>query len=133
MNDDTSTLVAALRGLATFAGASDRDLRSIASAGSLVTVPEGWSLIWERTPADKAYVVLAGEVDVRRGRDVVARLGAGDVVGEVAIVEHRLRTATVVAATRLEVLHFTREAVERLYAEVPAFRAALDAAVVAHA
>ena len=127
---DTTTV---LRRLATFADASDADLRAIAESGSYVTVPQGWSLIWERTPADKAYVVLSGDLDVRRGNEPVARLGAGDVVGEVAIVEHRLRNATVVAATRLEVLHFTREAVERLYAEVPAFRAALDRAVLDHA
>ena len=46
--------------------------------------------------------------------------------------ERRLRTATVVAASPLEVLHFTREAVECLYAEVPAFRDALDQAVASH-
>lgn len=133
MNDNPSTLVAALRALPLLAEASDAELRTIAAAGRLVTVPQGWSLIWERTPADKAYVVLSGEVDVRRDKQVVARLGAGDVVGEVAIVQHRLRTATVVAASPLEVLHFTREAVEQLYAGVPPFRAALDRAVLAHA
>jgi CRP/FNR family cyclic AMP-dependent transcriptional regulator len=133
MNDNPSTLVAALRALPLFAEASDAELRTIAAAGRLVTVPEGWSLIWERTPADKAYVVLSGDLDVRRNKQVVARLGAGDVVGEVAIIEHRLRTATVVAASPLEVLHFTREAVEQLYADVPPFRAALDRAVLAHA
>ncbi len=122
-----------LRDLGTFPDASDAELATIAAAGQLVTVPEGWSLIWERTPADKAYVVLSGDIDVRRGGALVARLGAGDVVGEVAIVEHRLRTATLVAATRLEVLHVTREAVERLYAEVAPFRAAVDRAVLAHA
>lgn len=122
-----------LRRLATFADASDADLRRIAEAGSLITVPKDWSLMWERTPADKAYVVLAGDLDVRRDNQVVGRLTAGDVVGEVAIVERRLRTATVVATTPLEVLHFTREAVETLYAEVPAFRAALDRAVSARA
>jgi CRP/FNR family cyclic AMP-dependent transcriptional regulator len=133
MSNDTKRIRSALRGLDTFAEASDAELRTIAESSRLVTVPRGWSLIWERTPADKAYVVLAGDLDVRRGNVLVARLGAGDVVGEVAIVEHRLRTATVVAATRLEVLHFTRDAVERLYAEVPAFRAALDRAALAHA
>jgi CRP/FNR family cyclic AMP-dependent transcriptional regulator len=126
-------VVAGLARLATFPGASDAELRTIAEAGSLVTVPQGWSLIWEKTGADKAYVVLAGDLDVRRNNEVVGHLAAGDVVGEVAIVERRLRTATVVAATPLEVLHFTREAVERLYAEVPAFRASLDRAVVEHA
>lgn len=122
-----------LRDLGTFPDASEGDLATIAASGQVVTVPKDWSLIWERTPADKAYVVLAGDVDVRRGGEVVARLGAGDVVGEVAIVEHRLRTATVVSASRLDVLHFTSDAVRRLYDEVPAFRAALDRAVIAHA
>lgn len=126
-------VVEALARLATFADASPAELRTIARAGSVVTVPQGWSLIWEKTGADKAYVVLAGDLDVRRSNEVVGRLTAGDVVGEVAIVERRLRTATVVAATPLTVLHFTREAVERLYAEVPAFRAGLDRAVVDHA
>ena len=122
-----------LRRLGTFAEATDRELRRIADAGRVVAVPQDWSMIWERTPADKAYVVLAGDLDVRRKGEVVARLGAGDVVGEVAIVENRLRNATVVAATRLEVLHFTKDAVETLYADIPAFRAAVDRAVLAHA
>jgi CRP-like cAMP-binding protein len=122
-----------LRRLGTFTEATDRELRRIADAGRVVAVPQNWSVIWERTPADKAYVVLAGDLDVRRKGEVVARLGAGDVVGEVAIVENRLRNATVVAATRLEVLHFTKDAVEKLYADIPAFRAAVDRAVLAHA
>lgn len=129
---DTDEVVARLRDLGSFDGASEADLRRIAEAGRRVRVPQGWSLIWEKTPADKAYVVLAGEVDVRRDQAVVARLGAGDVIGEVALVQHRLRTATVVAATPLDVLHLGRDEVEELYAGVPAFRAALDAAVSAH-
>lgn len=133
MSTEAKQIQTALRRLDTFADATDAELRTIAEAGRVVTVPKDWSLMWERTPADKAYVVLSGDLDVRRGSQVVARLGAGDVVGEVAIVEHRLRTATVVAASPLEVLHFTREAVEKLYAEVPVFRAALDRAALAHA
>jgi CRP/FNR family cyclic AMP-dependent transcriptional regulator len=127
------TVAEQLRRLGTFAEATDAELRKIAETGRVVAVPKNWSLIWERTPADKAYVVLDGDLDVRRKGEVVARLGAGDVVGEVAIVGNRLRNATVVAATRLEVLHFTKEAVEKLYADIPAFRAAVDRAVLAHA
>jgi len=129
---DVRRLAGRLGELPLLAAASRAELTQIAAAGVLLTVPEGWSLIWERTPADKAYVVLAGDVDIRRADAHVVRLRAGDVVGETAILERRLRTATVVAATPLEVLHFTAEAVQRLYAEVPAFRAALDAATVRH-
>jgi CRP-like cAMP-binding protein len=51
-------------------------------------------------------IVLEGEVEVRRGDDVVARCGAGDYVGEIALIDDRPRTATVVAttATVLEVI-----------------------------
>lgn len=132
-NNTRNPIAGRLRELGTFAEATTAELERIAAAGRTYTLPRNWSLIWERTPADKAYVVLRGEVDIRRQGEQVARLGAGDVLGEVAIVQHRLRTATVVAATDLEVLHFTKDEVEQLYAEVPAFRAALDRAVDDHA
>ena len=107
---------------------TDAELQTIVESGTEVTVPEHWSLIWEKTPADKAYIILDGEVVVRKGRDEVARLGPGDVVGESAIVNHKLRNASVVTTTPVRVLHFTREAVEQLCHEIPTFRAALDAA-----
>jgi CRP/FNR family cyclic AMP-dependent transcriptional regulator len=107
---------------------TDAELQKIVEVGTEVTVPEHWSLIWEKTPADKAYIILDGEVVVRKGKDEVARLGPGDVVGESAIVNHKLRNASVVSTTPVRVLHFTREAVEQLCTEVPRFKAALDAA-----
>ena len=121
-----------LGSLGTFPDATDEQLRELVEAGYVVSVPQGWSLIWDRTPADKAYVVLRGEVEVRRDGEVIARLGTGDVIGELAILRRRLRSATVVAATPLTVLHFGREAVERLYADVPVFRDALDRAAGEH-
>lgn len=129
---DVRRLAQRLADLPLFAGADRADLEQVAASGVLLTVPSGWSLIWERTAPDKAYVVLAGEVDIRRADAHVARLQPGDVVGETAILKHRLRSATVVAATPLEVLHFTAETVRRLHAEVPAFREALDAATLRH-
>ena len=43
-----------------------------------------------------------------------------------AIVNHSLRTASIVSLSKLEVLHFTSDAVRKLCDEVPAFREALD-------
>ena len=107
---------------------SDAELQKIVRSGTEVTVPEHWSLIWEKTPGDKAYIILDGEVVVRKGKTEIARLGPGDVVGESAIVNHKLRNASVVSTTPVRVLHFTREAVEELSSEIPTFKAALDAA-----
>lgn len=109
-----------------FSDLTDEEVRLIASRGTAVHIPANWSLIWEKTPADKAYIILNGEVSVRRAGQEIARLGPGDTVGESAIVAHRLRSASVVSLTELDVLHFTDEAVQRLIAEVPAFGKALE-------
>lgn len=103
------------------------EIARISAAGTRVHVPEGWSPIWERTPADKAYVILDGSVSVRQHGEEIARLGKGDIVGEAAIVNHSLRTASIVALTPLEMIHFTDEAVRALCDEMPSFKAALEA------
>jgi CRP/FNR family cyclic AMP-dependent transcriptional regulator len=99
----------------------DRDLETVVRAGRHVHLPADWALIWEKTPADKAYLIVDGEVSVRKGGQEIARLGPGDVIGEMAIVNHKLRSASVVSLTPLEVIHYTSESVERLLEEVPAF------------
>lgn len=104
---------------------SDEDLQKVVSKGRHVHLPANWSLIWEKTPGDKAYLIVDGEVSVRKHGDEIARLGPGDVIGEMAIVGHKLRSASVVSVTPLEVIHFTKEAVEALLDEVPAFGEAL--------
>ncbi len=109
-----------------FSDLSDAEVALIASRGTQVHLPADWSLIWERTPADKAYIILRGEVSVRRKGQEIARLGPGDTVGEAAIVGHKLRNASVVSLTELDVLHFTSEAVRQLLEEVPSFRTALE-------
>lgn len=124
MND--SSVRQRLAALDRFSDLSESEIRAIIDHGTAVSIPAHWSLIWEKTPADKAYLILQGEVLVRRGVEEVARLGPGDTVGETAIVSHRLRNASVVSVTPLEVLHFTSEAVQQLIDDVPRFREALQ-------
>ena len=38
------------------------DARRVLAAGRTLTLPQGWSPIAERTPADKAYLITEGEV-----------------------------------------------------------------------
>jgi CRP/FNR family transcriptional regulator, cyclic AMP receptor protein len=115
------------KNLSHFDGLSDTQVQKIVDNSTHVTLPKDWALISEQQPADKAYLILDGEVSVRRSGQEVARLGPGDTIGEVAIVRHSLRTATVISITPLELLHFTAEAVEALTEEIPQFKAALQA------
>jgi CRP/FNR family cyclic AMP-dependent transcriptional regulator len=105
-----------------------QEVARISAAGTAVKVPQGWSPIWEKTPADKAYIVLEGTVSVRRKGEEIAQLGAGEIIGEAAIVNHSLRTASIVALTPLELIHFTDDAVRRLCEEIPAFADVLKSA-----
>jgi CRP-like cAMP-binding protein len=104
---------------------SNEELKTVIDKGRHVHLPANWSLIWEKTPGDKAYLIIEGEVAVRKGKEEVARLGPGDVIGEMAIVGHKLRSASVVSVTPVEVIHFTKEALQELLDEVPAFGDAL--------
>ncbi|MGZ4456027.1 MAG: Crp/Fnr family transcriptional regulator [Nocardioides sp.] len=105
-----------------------QEVARISAAGTGVKVPEGWSPIWEGTTADKAYIILSGTVSVRRRGQEIAQLGPGDIVGEAAIVNHSLRTASIVAVTPLELIHLTADTVRTLCAEVPAFERAITTA-----
>ena len=104
---------------------TDPELIAVISAGRHIHLPADWALISESTPADKAYLIVDGRVSVRKGGVEIAQLGPGDVIGEIAIVNHKLRSASVVSLTPLEVIHFTKEALQELLDEVPAFDKAL--------
>ena len=102
-----------------------QEIARISATGRRVKLPQGWSPIWEDTPADKAYIILDGSVSVRKDGQEIAQLGPGDIVGEAAIVGHSLRTASVVAMTPLDTIHLTDDTLRELDAEWPAFHDAL--------
>jgi CRP/FNR family transcriptional regulator, cyclic AMP receptor protein len=103
-----------------------QEIARISASGTRTKLPEGWAPISERTGADKAYIILSGTVSVRSHGDEVAQLGAGDIVGEAAIMNHSLRTASIVALTPLELIHFTSEQLEQLAQDMPKFADALE-------
>lgn len=93
----------------------DADLISrIATVGTQVNIPSGWSIIMESTPADSAYIVLDGTVEIRKGGETFASLGPGAVFGEIALVNHRLRNASVVASSPISAVRLGEEALQEL-------------------
>jgi CRP-like cAMP-binding protein len=87
-------------------------------------------IIREGEPGRGLFVVLHGTVDVskRDGAEKVllATLGAGDVFGEMSLLQAAPATATVTAAQRSTVLFLAREYVERLMANIPQMRSYLE-------
>lgn len=76
---------------------------------------------------DRLYVIVSGEVEVLReepGREPapVARMGAGECFGEMALVSDQPRTATVRSCTPVNVLTLDRGAFHELFAHLPPLR-----------
>src|SRR5438132_12815589 len=88
-----------------FAGFSSGALARIAASGSVMAVNAGDALCQRGDPGDAAWVVLEGELEVRAtsagGRHVrLAVLGAGEVAGEMAVLDGGPRSADMIAARR---------------------------------
>jgi CRP-like cAMP-binding protein len=114
----------------TLADAPASLLADLVDLGHVVRIRPHWALLAEGTAADKAYVLLDGEVDVRRGRDDLGRCRPGELLGELGIVRRRLRSATVVSASDVTALHLGRDVFERLHAEHAYFRALVGEAML---
>ncbi|MET3962943.1 CRP/FNR family cyclic AMP-dependent transcriptional regulator [Marmoricola sp. OAE513] len=105
-------------------------LRTLVEVGHVVKVRPGWAILAEQTTPDKAYVLLDGEVDVRRGGVDLEPCHRGEILGELGIVRRRLRSATVVTSRRSTLLHLERSAFEAVFAEDSYFRDLVGEAVV---
>jgi CRP/FNR family cyclic AMP-dependent transcriptional regulator len=68
---------------------------------------------------------------VSRDGAVVSTVGAGQFIGEMAVLSDSRRNATVVARSELEVLVLTRRGLDQLLDDVPGFAKALLREVVA--
>ena len=81
-----------IRGLPLFELCSKRDLRRIASLAEERTLEAGTELIRQGEPGTEFYVVVEGEIEVRRNGRRVAHLAAGSFVGEIALLSRSPRT-----------------------------------------
>ncbi len=78
----------------------------------------GETLFDEGEVGDQLYVIQSGEIELTRegpsGHRVVARLGAGDFLGELCIVAGRRHTTRAVAVNSTRVLELDRETLEAM-------------------
>jgi CRP-like cAMP-binding protein len=105
---------------------SDRDAEWLTEKGRKQVLPPDTVMIREGEPIDSLYIVLEGllsVVDRDLGDSEVARLGCGEVVGEMSFVDGRPPSATVRAIERSVTLKIPREALLDKIETDPAFAA----------
>ena len=95
-----------LRALEPFAGCSDKELALVDSAAAHIDVPAGRVLTREGQVGRESFVVVAGTATVTIDGTEVATLKRGDFIGEMALLDHEPRSATVIAATSMRLLVF---------------------------
>ena len=72
-------------------------------------------------PGDVLYVVKEGKVDILIGDKVLETVEVGGIVGEMALIESKPRTATVIATTDCELVPIDQEGFTALILEAPGF------------
>jgi CRP/FNR family transcriptional regulator, cyclic AMP receptor protein len=111
--------VAQLSKVPLFANCSKRELARLLSSGRTETVDAGHTLFVEGAPSSNLYVVLTGSAVVKKNGRRIARVGPGDVVGEISVILGGPRTATVQAETPIEWLVLDQASLRAAIDEVP--------------
>lgn len=99
----------ALRQAPLFQDLSKKELEELAKLADDLEVAAGRVLTREGDAGREFFVLMDGEVEIERGGRSLGTRGAGDFIGEIAILEDVPRTATVTAKTPLRFFVLTSQ------------------------
>lgn len=120
MNRTQDPKVVALQTVDVFAGLTRRDLREVSRLMTEVRIPAGQVLCEQGAHAQEVFVVLDGTVEVSRAERSVGVVGAGGIIGEMALVDGGPRTATTTARSEVTALALSRSEFRQLMTQFPA-------------
>ena len=67
--------------------------------GHVQDFPAGTVIFTEGDPGDVVYVILDGEIQVLVRKEFIDVLGPGEILGEMALIDSKARSATAIAKT----------------------------------
>lgn len=127
LDDDIRVLSA----VGLFQDLSGEQLRLLAFGAENMRLAAGRELYREGAPADCAFVVAAGEIDIsetKGGRTVVTRtVGPGAILGEYALIAPVKRRTTATVRRNAELIRVNRTQFRRILEEYPALAHKLHA------
>ena len=114
-----------LAGVPLFAELNRRHVNKVAALGRIRRFHDGMAIIRAGEAGDALYVVLDGEVSVRRPGLPVLSLGMGSFFGEMALLDSAARSATVLANGPVVCLSIGQSRFHKLLHSEPAIAIAL--------
>ncbi len=116
-----------LSSISFFDGFSDDELTAVSSLGERTEVSAGTEIIDQGRVGDSCWVIVDGTADVFIRDEFVTTVGAGSMVGEMALAGHRPRNATVTAHTDMVLVEFGTEEFRKLLDRSPNAAQRVDA------
>lgn len=118
-----------------FDGFTQEQLRLLAFGAENTRLQAGRELFREGAPADSAFVVVRGKINLTHERDeeqfVIGTVGPGAIIGEFALISDTRRLTGAFAATDTEVMRLNRKLFRRILEEYPDVAIALRQRVAA--
>lgn len=113
------TIEQQLESIELFGELTSKERKAVSRLMTNVTVKPGRDLMVEGSVGREFVIILEGEATVRRAGRIVARVGAGDFLGELAVIAGVPRTATVTADTQMNISVLNRREFSSLLDEQP--------------
>ena len=88
---------------------------------AIKTLPAGTTIFKAGDPADFVYILMDGQANLLVGKTIVEVAVRGNLLGEVALIDGKPRSATVVTRTKVRLLPIDAAHFERLMRELPEF------------
>ncbi|HXJ23952.1 MAG TPA: Crp/Fnr family transcriptional regulator [Polyangia bacterium] len=122
--------VAVLRMIPLFRGLDAPALKALAGLARQRRCGPGEDIVQQDTAADAVYLIVRGRASVstigRNGEPLVIReIGAGEIIGEVSLLDGGLRSATVKALTKTDLVGIDRAPFVQLIGDRPAIALSL--------
>lgn len=102
-----------------FHGFAEAELNAVAALGDRMDIAAGDQIIDQGRVGDACYVIVEGSAAIFIRGDFITAVGPGTMVGEMALVEHRPRNASVTAETDMVLVSFGTEEFRKLLAKSP--------------
>jgi CRP-like cAMP-binding protein len=105
-----------------FSGMRDRELERVAALADIVDLPADRRIMTQGDRGAEMFVMVSGSARIERDGESLGERGAGEVLGEIALLDGGPRTATVTLTEPSRMLVLARREFRELMDEFPEVR-----------